>query len=248
MRFRLFLMFAVLLAFAVRPLYAQADPPNIYPGSFTAQLNVGVVWASGLKDVAYANPYGGGLDIAVELQRRIPIGEQVAVRAGVGYALYNVGQRSDAGTVACRLIGQDCMIPPQPLNVEMTMQYLSLPTDLEIRFRAPADKLYGVVHHTLLINLNASVSGAEVGRDSGGNEVSRYPGELRARSLVSIVGIGLGLRSSRDARRPAYLELGPVFSLGKLNEPLPELTPPFRTNYARPAGVAGVELRMGVHF
>ena len=96
--------------------------------------------------------------------------------------------------------------------------------------------------------MSATVNGAEVSRNVNGEEVNRYPGEVEARRVVSQMGLGLGLRSSRDVRQPAYFELGPVFSLGKLNEDMPVGAPPFRTNYARPAGVAGVELRVGLHF
>ena len=91
---------------------------------------MGLLGTTGLRDVSYAKPSSTGQDVALQVQRRIPIGEQLAVRAGMGVALYNATQESDAGPAACRLFGPDCVNPPQPLNVDLIMGYLTLPTDL----------------------------------------------------------------------------------------------------------------------
>ena len=245
--FTLSLCMALLLG-TFTPLAAQFDdPPNVYPGSFTGQLNLGLGWPTGLED-AYVKADDVSLLFSLQLQRRIPIGKRLALRAGVGYTIYLIALQSDAGPAACRLFGPDCVIPPQPLNVNLITDYLALPVDLEIRFPAPTEKLYLVLNHTLLINTGARVNGAELTLDNSGEEINRYAGEVEARRVISQLSFGLGLRSSRDASLPAYLELGPAFTLGKVNKDVPVGTSNFRTNYARPTGVAGIELRVGLHF
>ena len=241
-RYPLLTLLALLLtvpALAQQPAPRDAPPPAGYVATFGA----GLVWPTYSSLEQNATGRTGGT-VALQLQRRMPVSDQLTLRGGLGLAFYDLAQKANGGVVFCTDGASNCNILPERLVAEAKLFYLTVPLDLEVRLGA--SKTYLLVNHTLLVNVGANAQARNLLRDANGLDRYRYAGRIEARGLVQQLGFALGYSGGPGST--THLEVGPTFTLGKALKDTPAVEDQFSRNYVRPAGIIGLEARIGVHF
>ncbi|WP_420459799.1 hypothetical protein [Neolewinella sp.] len=244
MQHRYPLLTLLVLLLTVPALAQQSVPPDSPPSaSFVATFGGGLVWPtySSLEQNATGRTGSTG---ALQLQRRVPLNQQLTFRGGLGVAFYKLAQKANGGHVFCADGLSNCRILPERLIAEANLFYVTVPLGLEVRLGTSGT--YLLVNHTLLVNVGANAQARDLPNDVNGLDRPRYAGRIEARGLVQQLGFGLGYSGGPGSN--THLEIGPTFTLGKVLKDTPAVENQFNRNYVRPAGIIGMEARIGLHF